>query len=102
MGGEKVRGRKRHILVDTQGTLLRVRVHPAHVPDGEGGIDLLVGADRAFPRLRKLWADGAYAGGFEDWVETTLGWTVEIPQHAPGHRGFAVLPRRWVVERSLA
>lgn len=63
---------------------------------------LLAAVARHFPRVAKLWADGAYAGWFEDWCAATLGWAVEIPRHAKEQRGFAVLPRRWVVERSIA
>lgn len=101
-GGKKVKGRKRHLLVDTLGLLPRVLVHPADWPDAEGGAQLLVGLGAVFPRIRKLWADGAYAGWFEDWCLDALGWAVEIPRHAARQRGFAVLPRRWVVERSIA
>lgn len=100
--GKKIKGRKRHLLVDTQGFLLRVFVHPADLQDRDGGAMLLAAVAGAFPRVRKLWADSAYAGWFEDWCAAALGWAVEIPRHAVPPRGFAVLPRRWVVERSIA
>jgi transposase len=102
MGGKRIKGRKRHLLVDTQGLLLRVHVHPADEQDRDSGLDLLVGADRAFPRIEQLWADAGYQGGFEDWVETTLGWRVTIVRPATDQVGFAVQPRRWVVERTFA
>jgi len=102
MGEKKITGRKRHLLVDTNGLILRVHVHPADEQDRDGGLDLLVGADREFPRLEQLWADGAYQGGFEDWVEQHRGWRVTIVSAPPEQKGFAVQPRRWVVERTFA
>jgi putative transposase len=112
-----VNGRKRHLLVDTTGLVVKALVHPANVPDGTGGQRLLEAlADRAqaLPRLRQLWVDTAYQGGFKDWVEQTLGWTVAVVRRPrrgvwvpPGGEppevppGFQVLPRRWVVERTL-
>ncbi len=90
------------MLVDTLGLLLRAVVLPAHLSDAEGGLELVAEAARLFGRLRKLWADSAYAGSFEDWVATTLGWEVEIVTRLAGQVGFAVQPKRWIVERSLA
>jgi putative transposase len=101
-GGKKVNGRKRHLLVDSTGLILRVHVHPADEQDRDGGLDLLVGADTEFPCIEQLWADGAYQGGFEDWVEAHLGWRVTIVSAQPDQMGFAVQPRRWVVERTFA
>lgn len=121
-----MKGRKRHILVDTQGFLLKVHVQPASVQDGEGGQALLetIQSPPQFPRLAHLWTDGGYKPSFVEWVQTTFGWTVEVvkPPHKPkgeyaallrdflGDEGFAqrypdgfqVLPRRWVVERTFA
>jgi transposase len=88
--------------VDTTGLILRVHVHPADEQDRDSGLDLLVGADHEFPRIEQLWADGAYQGEFEDWVETTLGWHVTIVQPPTDQVGFVVQPRRWVVERTFA
>ena len=88
--------------MDTTGLILRVHVHPADEQDRDSGLDLLVGADQEFPCIEQLWADGAYQGEFEDWVETTLGWRVTIVSAPPDHVGFAVQPRRWVVERTFA
>lgn len=101
-GGKLVRGRKRHILVDTLGLLLRALVTPADVQDRDGGLDLLVGADREFPRLELVWVDGAYAGEFEDWVQTHLGWRVVVVRKLAEQVGFVLLPVRWRVERPLA
>jgi putative transposase len=90
------------VLVDTLGLLLRALVLPADRSDAEGGLDLLAEAGRRFGRLRKLWADSAYAGAFEDWVATTLGWDVEVVQRAAHQSGFVVQRKRWIVERTLA
>ena len=79
-----------------------MHVHPANEQDRDSGLDLIVGADHEFPRLAHLWADGGYRGGFEDWVEDHLGWRVTIVSAAPDQEGFAVQPRRWVVERTFA
>jgi putative transposase len=119
-----VKGRKRHILVDTQGFLLKVQVQAASVQESEGGQALLQTAQAQFPRVSHLWADGGYKESFVEWVQTTLKWTVEIvkPPRKPkgeyaqvlrdflGEKeyarrypdGFRVLPRRWVVERTFA
>jgi transposase len=112
-----VKGRKRHLLVDTLGLVVKALVHPADVPDGEGGQRLLEAISHratALPRVRHLWADSAYHGRFKEWVEQTLGWTVAVVKRpsrwrwvGPGQeppelpQGFVVLPRRWVVERTL-
>jgi putative transposase len=120
-GGKKINGRKRHLLVDTQGLVLKAKVHPASIQDRDGGKLLLEGLDRRLPRLAHLWADGGYNGDFSQWVATRLGWTVALVKHPPKPRGvwaptdtvidwrkilpppgFRVLPRRWVVERTFA
>ena len=131
-GGKKVKGRKRHILVDTEGFVLKAKVHSAKVMDYEGIKTLLRTGRRAFPRLRHLWVDAGYRGEDKgaDWVKKTLGWSVDLVERprkpAPeevsdgvgdgvGRRGrsrglaeilppkgFVVLPRRWVVERTFA
>ena len=85
-GGKKVKGRKRHLLVDTQGLVLEVRVHSAKVMDRDG-IKLLLdpsSADR-LPRLSQLWLDAGYNGqdNGADWVHKVLGWTAEIVRHPP-------------------
>src|SRR5262249_15118059 len=76
--GKKVKGRRRHLLVDTNGFVLKVRVHPADVPDSEGGKVLLNGLKQEFARLVHLWADGGYFHTFVEWVQMELGWTVEV------------------------
>jgi putative transposase len=79
-GGKQVKGRKRHLLVDTEGLVLKATVHSAKVMDYEGIKILLAGADQTFPRLRHLWLDGGYRGEDKgkDWVEKTLGWNVDL------------------------
>lgn len=100
--GKKVMGRKRHIVVDTQGLLLRAVVHAANRQDRDGAKDLLCRHAAAFPRLRQIWADGSYRGTFVEWVRETLNLTLEIVTKQPGQQTFVVFPRRWVVERSFA
>ena len=81
-GGKKVKGRKRHILVDTEGFVLKAKIHSAKVMDYEGIKSLLSKADERFPRLSHLWLDAGYRGEDKggDWVQKTLGWTVELLQ----------------------
>ena len=116
-GGKKVNGRKRHLVVDTPGLVLKAVVHPADVHDREGGKLLLGSLGEGFPRLQHIWADQGYAGAFRQWAKTTTGIAVEVvypwwrqlkrydPEllAAMGYQpGFNVLPRRWVVERTFA
>src|SRR5687768_4601626 len=131
-GGKKVKGRKRHLLVDTEGLVLKAKVHVANVVDQEGIKPLLDGAKELFPRLSDLWLDAGYRGEEKGrgWVQKALGWSVELVERprkpAPEEvlmrwaeelakegkivdwhkllppRAFQVLPRRWVVERSFA
>ena len=111
-------GRKRHLLVDTEGLVLKAIVHPADEPDGTGARPLLAALQGLLPRLQLIWVDGGYKKAFAEWVAATLGWRVETVQHpeagrryvwvGPGQEppawptGFRVLPRRWVVERTFA
>lgn len=102
--GKKVNGRKRHIVVDTLGLLLLVLVTPASVQDKPGGKQLLTRLSQrlALPRLQLLWADGGYGGQpFADWVKTTFGWIWQVVKRNQTVKGFEVLARRWVVERTF-
>ena len=128
-GGKKVSGRKRHLLVDTLGLVLRADVHTADLQERATVPRLLAGAAREFPRLHKVWADQGSTGSGRAWSERELGWHVEVVQHPPTGRGgfrgipdptmpYGVrivrvparkmrgfrgpLPRRWVVERTFA
>jgi putative transposase len=100
--GKKVNGRKRHLLVDTLGLLLCVKVHAASVQDRDGAKLLLEEVQGRLPRLRLIWADGGYRGKLIDWVATTCLWLLVIVKRNDDVQGFVVLPRRWVVERTLA
>jgi putative transposase len=127
-GAKKVSGRKRHILVETQGLVLRAKVHDAAIQDRAGVPLLLKGAAEQFPRLGHVWVDQGYTGTGKAWIEQELNWSVEVVKHAPKPRGEwvplgtgddprpfewrrlpresagfrGVLPRRWVVERTFA
>jgi putative transposase len=126
-GGQRVQGRKRHLLVDTEGLVLLVVVHPADSMDRDGAKLLLPPAvAQQFPRLRHVWLDAADNGRDtgKDWIERTFGRTAQIVAHPPRSKkgwgpgdlppeqidwskylpppGFRVLPRRWVVERTFA
>ena len=100
---KKVKGRKRHILTDTIGLLVGAIVHPADVQDRDGAPPLLGSVGSAFPWLRHVFADSAYAGDKLKEALVELGkWTIEIVKRSDVAKGFVVLPRRWVVERTLA
>ncbi len=129
-GGKKVRGRKRQLLVDTEGFVLKVKVHSAKVPDQDGLKLLLKAAREHLPRLSHLWVDAGYQGRSKQWAEQELGLSVEVVHRTPKpipekiakiwaeewakegreinwqkllpRRGFEILPRRWVVERTFA
>jgi putative transposase len=98
---KNVKGRRRHILVDTMGLLLMVVVIAANVQDRDGAKQVLGRVKQRFSRLRLIWADGAYRGKLIDWVKRVCGWTLEIVKRDQGVKGFQVLPRRWVVERTF-
>jgi putative transposase len=129
-GGKKVRGRKRHLLVDTEGLVLKAKVHSAKVPDQDGLKLLLDSARTAVSHLEHLWVDAGYEGRGKQWAEEVFGLSIEIVRRPPKPipeevartwaqewakkgqkidwqklmppRGFVVLPRRWVVERTFS
>ncbi len=129
-GGKKLSGRKRHILVDTTGLLLKVVVHEANIQDRQGVPLLLEPIKGLFPRMKKVWVDQVYTGKGREWIKEQMGWEVEIVRHSWPARGEwvphgdlsdlsivwftyerikpepkifrGVLPRRWVVERTFA
>ena len=88
--------------MDTEGHLLAVLVCEAGVNDREGAQWLLVAARGSWKRLQKLWADQGYTGDLADWLQAEYGIDLEIVRKAPAQVGFTVLPRRWVVERTIA
>ena len=101
--GKKIKGRKRHILTDTEGNLLSSVTHTADVQDRDGAICVIADAKESYPTLAHLFADGGYAG---EKLETALhdinGPTIEIVKRPDGVKGFVVIARRWVVERTFA
>jgi transposase len=100
---KKINGRKRHLLVDTLGLVLGVLVTPADRPERDGAQQVLQRVGDWFTRLRKLWVDGGYSGEtFAQWVRSQ--WPkleVEVVKRSPDSKGFAVLPQRWIVERTF-
>ena len=100
--GKKINGRKRHIAVDTIGLLLTVLITAASVQDRDAAKPLLWNLTKAFPAIRLAWADGIYAGKLVAWAITALKLTLQIVRRPDDLHTFKVLPRRWVVERTLA
>ena len=101
--GKKVKGRKRHIITDTCGFLIFILVHAADIQDRDGAVDVLAAIRHRFPWLRHVFADGGYAGDkLRDALSGMGKWTVEIIKRSDTAKGFEVLPRRWVVERTFA
>jgi transposase len=101
--GKRVHGRKRHIVTDTNGLLLAVHVHPANVQDVHGAVPLLKRLRAKFPKLRHVFADRVYRGGQLVKALAHCGpWTIEIVERPTGVKGFQLLPKRWVVERTFA
>jgi transposase len=100
--GKKVNGRKRHLAVDTGGLLLTVVVTIAGIQDRDGAHRLLAALRAKFSTIALIWADGGYAGRLVDWAKTVLAFAVTIVKRTDDRAGFQVIPRRWVVERTLA
>jgi putative transposase len=98
---KKVKGRKRHIMVDTIGLLLIVMVHTANIQDRDGAKLVLEQVKGKFSRLELIWADAGYSGKLVDWVNSVCGWMLDIVKRKDDVKGFQVLPRRWVVERTF-
>ena len=94
-------GRKRHLVVDTLGLVLAVVVHAADIQDRDGAKLVLGKLKGRFGRLRLIWADAGYGGQLIEWVRGFGGWILEIVKRRELHR-FAVLPHRWIVERTFA
>lgn len=101
--GKKVKGRKRHIVTDTCGFLIFILVHAADIQDRDGAVDVMTAIRRRFPWLRHIFADGGYAGEkLRDALAGMGRWTIEIIKRSDVAKGFEILPRRWVVERTFA
>jgi transposase len=98
-----VRGRKRHLLTDTQGHLLTAVVHPANIQDRDGASLVMDAARKTYTDLSLIVADAAYAGPKLRAALTTIGtWTIEIVKRSDAAKGFELLPKRWVIERTIA
>jgi putative transposase len=97
-----IKGRKRHLIVDTLGLVLAIVVTGAQVQDRDGARLAATKLQGRFPRLRLFWADGAYAGELIAWFQCFAQWVLDIVKKPDGQKGFQVLPRRWVVERTFA
>jgi putative transposase len=99
--GKKIKGIKRHVIVDTLGMLLMVMVLSADIQDPAGARLLLAKVKDCLPRLQKIWADGGYTGTLIGWVKEVCHWMLEIVKRSDKAKGFEVLPHRWIVERTL-
>lgn len=100
---KNVKGRKRHLLVDTLGLPLSIYVTPADVQDRVGARRLLSGSKLLVPRLKKIWADGAYGGDpLSQWCQDEGGWDLEVVERNKEDSGFQVIPKRWIVERTFS
>ena len=102
MGGKKVRGRKRHYLVDTEGHLLAVLVERADIGDRDAARWVFSHIAARWTALQKVWADQGYTGDLAEWLQHEYGIDLEIVVRSTEQAGFTVLPRRWVVERTIA
>ncbi|HEV7126241.1 MAG TPA: IS5 family transposase [Ktedonobacterales bacterium] len=97
-----VKGRKRHLLVDTLGLPISVYITPADMHDTQGARRLLAGLQYFVLRLKKIWADAAYRGHeLADWCQAQGGWELEVAQRTAGVRGWSQQPKRWIVERTF-
>ncbi len=102
-GGKLIKGRKRHIIVDTMGYVLIVLVHAANIYDGHAARKVLMALFSKMDTVKKIWADGTYKGEeFIQWVKEQFDGVLEVVKKKNTGKGFEVLPRRWVVERTFA
>lgn len=100
--GKRVKGRKRHILVDTLGLLLKAKVLTANIQDRDGAKILFLDIKEQMPRLRLIWADGGYRGKLIIWVAVRCLWMLEIVKRRDSLKMFIPLPKRWIVERTFS
>jgi putative transposase len=101
--GKKITGRKRHVAVDTLGLVMMVVVHSASLQDHDGACLVLSRMKERFGRLKLVFADSAYGrNGLPEWVKQQFRWTLQTVLRPVGVKGFVVLPKRWIVERTFA
>ena len=98
--GKKIKGVKRHIVVDVLGLIIGIIVHSAAIQDRDGAKQLLLRVKDRLPRVKIIWADNGYSGELIKWVENETGWTLEIVKRSEPHK-FKILPKRWIVERTF-
>lgn len=98
--GKKVKGRKRHVLVDVLGLILALSITPASVQDRDGAVSVLREAHREYSTLKHVWVDGAYRGDVIDSVVDETRLEIEVVKRPDEQRGFVLLKRRWIVERT--
>ena len=101
-GGKKIKGRKRHIIVDTMGLLLTVIVSAANIHDSQAAMEVISSLKYRFVRMVKIVADGGYRGELIEKVKMALNWTLEIVLRKDCSSCFKVLPKRWIVERTFS
>lgn len=99
--GKKVKGRKRHVLVDTLGLILSMAITPASVQDRDGAVPVIERAALEHSEIQKVWADGVYNGQPIKELGERTGIDIEVVKRTDDMKGFVVLPRRWVVERTF-
>ena len=100
--GKKTKGRKRHLMTDTLGNVLEVVVHGADIQDRVGGKSLINKMANIFVTLRRVWADGAYIGRIQQLCHLKLGALMSVIKRNTDLKKFVVLPKRWIVERTIA
>jgi len=101
--GKKITGRKRHVAVDTLGLVLAVVVHGAYWQDQDGACFVFLKLKQSFRRLKVVFGDSAYGrNGLPEWIMDTCGWVLQTVLRPVGVKGFVVLPKRWIVERTFA
>ena len=101
--GKKITGRKRHLAVDTVGLVLAVVIHGANWQDQDGARGVLEKLNERFSRLKVIFGDSAYGrSGLPAWVKKKFGWVLQTVLRPVGVKGFVVLPKRWIVERTFA